>query len=132
LTAFYAHAGLVGAAFGLVAAGAAVARFARTRRGWLTGHRRLGLGGAGSAWLGSAFAVGMVAGAGGGHLGSPHTWLGLATLVLTLLTPALGQASFRIRGKAALLRTIHRWSGRATLVLMAVTLATGLIAAGIV
>jgi hypothetical protein len=132
VTAFYAHAGLVGAAFGLAAAGGAVARFARTRRGWLTGHRRLGLGGAGATWLGAAFAVAMVAGAGGGHLSSPHTWLGLATLVSALLTPVLGQASFRIRGKAALLRTIHRWSGRTTLVLMAVTLATGLIAAGIV
>lgn len=132
MTALYAHAGLVSTAFVLTAAGAAVARFVRTRRGWLTGHRRLGLAGAVAAGLGAAFAVAMVSGAGGGHLDSPHTWLGLAALVLLFLTPALGRASFSIRGKAALLRTIHRWSGRTTLVLTAVTLATGLIAAGIV
>jgi hypothetical protein len=131
MLAFYGHAGLMCAAFLLIAAGAAVARFSKSSRGWLGRHRLLGLCGAVCAWSGFASAVTMIAMAGGGHFGSPHTFLGALTLLTILVTPALCFAQFRFRERAAAIRILHRWFGRTTLVMMVITLLTGLSLAGI-
>jgi hypothetical protein len=128
---FYGHAGFMGTAFLLMAAGAAVARFAKRQRGWLNRHRFLGLCGAASALIGLTFAVVMITRTGGAHLGSPHTYLGAATLLMIIVAPSLGFAQFRYRKMAAPIRMGHRWSGRATLIMMLITLMTGLSLAGI-
>jgi hypothetical protein len=128
---FYGHAGLMGTAFLLMAVGVAVSRFAKRQRGWLNKHRFLGLCGAASAVIGLVFAVVMITTTGRAHFGSPHTYLGAATLLISIVTPSLGFAQFRYRKMAALIRTGHRWSGRATLTMMLITLMTGLSLAGI-
>lgn len=125
------HGLLMGTGLGLMAAAAVVSRFLKRKRWWLKAHRALGASGAVALLPGAVAAYLLVEESTGVHLQAPHTWLGASAVVLSWAAPVLGLLAFRIRARAAGLRTTHRWSGRLAITAALVTLLTGLRLAGL-
>jgi len=126
------HAGSMIAAFLLMSVGAGIARYQRHRRWWLKAHKTAGITGSAAVLLGLAAAIIMVAQSGSGHIRVPHAGAGLITILLAIMTPALGQMQFTIREKAKVLGVRHRWCGRCTLIIGLPTILSGLWVAGII
>jgi uncharacterized membrane protein len=129
---FFLHSGLMAAGLLLMLAGFTVARFMKTRRWWLKTHRALAIIGLSSLLLGLISALIMVAQHHGPHFNSPHTYLGAATILLSILTATLGIFIFKIKKLPQKIRVSHRWSGRVTLVLACVTALLGMKLAGVI
>lgn len=127
----YIHSGLMVLGFCLMLSGFAAARFLRARRRWLRIHRTLGTAGASSIMLGFIAAFLMVALFGGKHFAVFHARLGMAAVMMSLLTPALGQLQFTLKSRAKVIRTWHRRSGAITLVLITLAIISGIIRVGI-
>lgn len=127
----FVHGGFMVAGFSLMAAGFAAARLLRKKPFWLKAHRALGLAGTSSIGLGFLTALNMVSDFGGEHFAVLHANVGVVTVFLSLMTPALGQLQFVFRSRAAEIRTWHRWSGAMTLLMVFLTILSGLVQAGI-
>lgn len=106
------HAALMVVGSLLVFTALFVAAILRRKRWWLLLHRSAGLAGTAVILLGAVAAVAVIASSTGRHLRVPHTWLGAVTIATALVVPVLGLLQFRIRTKAATLRTFHRFCGR--------------------
>ncbi|MQY76124.1 MAG: hypothetical protein GH155_00660 [Spirochaeta sp.] len=125
------HATFLSVSFLLMVAGMLLARYLKSKKWWLKAHRRLGLSGGTLALPGLGLGIYMVEVTSGVHLKAVHTYVGLLTVVLIILTPIIGRSI--LKGKAGIQarRRLHRWSGRATLIMMLTTIVLGLFRAGI-
>ncbi len=92
-------------------------------------HRKLGLIAAGSGLAGILTAFLMVQTSGGLHLSSPHSLLGITTVLLLLSTPLIMLLKKTRTKKPA--RRVHRFMGFTTLLLMVTTVLSGLYFVGI-
>jgi hypothetical protein len=129
------HGALMSTSFVLLFVGMFFPRYLKKKKWWLKTHRRIGTSGAVIGVLGIGMATYMVARTTGVHLRVPHSWIGLATIVLIIFTPFLGHFMLKIRkapAKAKKARAVHRWIGRITLLFMAATIVLGLLQAGII
>ena len=127
----YIHGGFMAAGLFLMASGVAVARFLRTRRDWLRLHRALGLSGASTVVLGFFAALYLVSADGGEHFAVLHARVGGVTILMSVMTPALGRLQFVLRSRAADLRAWHRRSGALTILMVFLMILSGLAQAGI-
>ncbi len=128
------HGALMSTAFILLFVGMFFPRYLKKKKWWLKTHRRIGISGAVIGVVGIGMAAYMVWQTTGVHLRVPHSWVGLATIVLIIFTPFLGHFMLKIRkapAKAKQTRAVHRWIGRITLLFMAATIVLGLLQAGI-
>lgn len=121
---YLTHAALMAGGFVLLVAGVFIVMRLRKQRWWFKIHRLLGLLGAGTLLLGWASATVMVARMSGPHLQGLHARLGVATILLAVVTVGLGWLQFRLKKKQ--IRIIHHWTGRATVVMQAANIALGL------
>jgi hypothetical protein len=130
---FLIHAALMAAGFLLVFSTLIVAMTQRRKRWWLKVHRAIGLTGGSVMVLGAITAVAAVASTPEGHhLRTPHTWLGVLTVAVAIITPALGLLQFRIPQKAATLRVVHRFFGRLLNLIAPIAILLGLLVAEII
>jgi len=128
------HGALMSTAFVLLFIGMFFPRYLKKKKWWLKTHRRIGISGAVTGVAGIGIATYMISQTTGVHLRVPHSWIGLATIILIIFTPFLGHFMLKIRkapAKAKQARAVHRWIGRVTLLLMAATIVLGLLQAGI-
>ncbi len=125
------HAALKSLGFILLATGMLVARYLKTRQGWLKIHKAFGIVGALFVLSGFSMAIYMVAVSTGQHFALPHTYLGAIAIIFVCITPILGYAQFHVSSNRATIRTIHRWSGRITLILVLSTMLSGLSVVGL-
>jgi uncharacterized membrane protein len=130
---FLIHAALMTAGFLFVFTALIVAMTQRRKRWWLKIHKAIGLTGGSIILLGAVTAVAAVASTPEAHhLRTPHTWLGVLTLFLAIITPTLGLLQFRLPGKTETLRVVHRLFGRLLNLIAPVTIFLGLRVAGII
>jgi hypothetical protein len=130
---FLIHAALMAAGFLLVFSTLIVAMTQRRKRWWLKVHRAIGLTGGSFMVLGAITAVAAVASTPEGHhLRTPHTWLGVLTVSLAIITPALGLLQFRIPQRAAVIRVYHRLFGRLLNLMAPIAILLGLLVAEII
>jgi hypothetical protein len=128
------HGTLMSTSFVLLFIGMFFPRYLKKKKWWLKTHRRIGISGAVIGAVGIGMATYMVSRTTGMHLRVPHSWIGLATIILIIFTPFLGHFMLKIRkapAKAKRARAAHRWIGRITLLFMAATIVLGLLQAGI-
>ena len=129
------HGALMSTAFVLLFIGMFFPRYLKKKKWWLKTHRRIGISGAVMGVVGIAIATYMISQTTGVHLRVPHSWIGLATIILIIFTPFLGHFMLKIRkvpARAKKARAVHRWIGRVTLLFMAATIVLGLLQAGII
>ncbi|MBU7014401.1 MAG: hypothetical protein HXS52_12590 [Theionarchaea archaeon] len=126
------HAGLMvsGLILALVAATNAVNRTPKTS--WLQVHKIVGTLGVILVILGLSLALHMVSASGGPHFRVSHAYVGIATLVVTLLTPAVGIVSLGRKPPSPGIRRAHIWLSRTAIVLLIITLASGAFQAGLI
>ena len=130
---FLIHAALMATGFLFVLSALIVAMTQRRERWWLKVHRAIGLTGSSLMLLGAITAIAAVASIPEGHhLRSPHTWLGVLTVMVAFITPTLGLLQFRIPPKAAAIRLAHRLSGRLLNLMTPFTILLGLLVAEII
>ena len=130
---FLIHAALMAAGFLLVFSALIVAMTQRRKRWWLKVHRAIGLTGGSFMVIGAIMAVAAVASTPEGHhFRTPHTWLGVLTVTVAIITPTLGLLQFKIPQKAAVIRVYHRLFGRLLNLMAPVTILLGLRAAEII
>lgn len=125
------HGAAMSASFVLLAAGMLFPRFFKHRKWWLKIHRRVGVVGGILGVVGVGLATYTIARTTGVHLRLPHSWIGLVTVVLIVVTPVYGQLMLKIRKNTKRLRAVHRWLGRVTLLCMAATIVLGLFVLGV-
>lgn len=126
---FLVHVGLMVGGFILLVSGVYIVMRLRKQRWWFKTHRWLGLLGAGALLLGLVAAAVMVSLSSGRHVQGLHAYLGVATILLALITVSLGLLQFRLKKKS--IRIIHHWTGRATVIMQALTILVGLRLIGI-
>ncbi|MBM4313006.1 MAG: hypothetical protein FJ122_03695 [Deltaproteobacteria bacterium] len=130
---FLIHAALMAAGFLLVLSAMIVAMTQRKKRWWLKIHKAIGLTGASLILLGAVAAIAAVASTPAGHhLRTPHTWLGVLTVIAAIITPSLGLLQFRIPNRVGTLRVVHRLSGRLLNLMIPVAIFLGLRVAEII
>lgn len=130
---FLIHAALMAAGFLFVFTALIVAMTQRRKRWWLKIHKAIGLTGGSLILLGAVTAVAAVASTPEGHhLRTPHTWLGVLTVLVAVITPTIGLLQFRLSGKTETLRVVHRLFGRLLNIIAPVTIFLGLRVAGII
>jgi len=130
---FLIHAALMAAGFLFVFTALIVAMTQRRKRWWLKIHKAIGLTGGSLILLGAVTAVAAVASTPEGHhLRTPHTWLGVLTVLAAIIAPALGLLQFRLPRKVETLRVIHRLFGRIVNLIAPVAILLGLRVAEII
>jgi len=129
---FFLHSGFMTTGLLLMLSGFFIVRFMKSKRWWLKSHKSLETTGAVCIGFGLVAAFFMVAQNNGPHFSTGHTYLGAATIFLSILTVTLGHSIFRLKASAATIRIMHRWSGRTTLLLACGTALFGMVLAGIV
>ncbi|MGD2250901.1 MAG: hypothetical protein PVF58_21080 [Candidatus Methanofastidiosia archaeon] len=125
------HAGLmsVGLIFMLVTVSNVLTK--SPKAWWLKAHKITGAVGSICIVLGLFIAGYMVSQTGGPHLRVLHGYLGLLTVILTVVTPFIGLKALTWRKKWPKLRLVHIWISRITLVLIIVTIISGMWQAGL-
>ncbi len=130
---FLIHAALMASGFLFVFSALVVAMTQRKKRWWLKGHKTIGLTGGSLILLGALAAITAVASTPEGHhLRTPHTWLGVLTVLAAIITPTLGLLQFRIPRKVETIRVVHRLFGRLLNLMTPVTIFLGLRVAEII
>ncbi len=130
---FLIHAALMSAGFLFVFTALIVAMTQRRKRWWLKSHKAIGLTGGSLILLGAVTAVAAVASTPEGHhLRTPHTWLGVLTVLAAIIAPTLGLLQFRLPRKVETLRVIHRLFGRIVNLIAPVAILLGLRVAEII
>ena len=130
---FLIHAALMAAGFLLVCSALIVAMTQRRKRWWLKVHRAIGLTGGSFMVIGAIMAVAAVASTPEGHhFRTPHTWLGVLTVAVAIITPTLGLLQFKIPQKAAVIRVYHRLFGRLLNLMAPIAILLGLRVAEII
>jgi uncharacterized membrane protein len=130
---FFIHATLMALGFMLVFLALVVAMTQRKKRWWLKRHKAIGLTGGSLILLGAIAAIAAVASTPeGNHLRTPHTWLGVLTVLAAIITPTLGILQFKIPHKVGTIRVVHRLSGRLLNLMSPIALFLGLRVAEII
>lgn len=130
---FLIHAALMATGFLFVFTALIIAMTQRRKRWWLKIHKAIGLTGGSLILLGAVTAVAAVASTPEGHhLRTPHTWLGVLTVLVAVITPTIGLLQFRLPGKTETLRVVHRLFGRLLNIIAPVAIFLGLRVAGII
>lgn len=106
----------------LVAAGIMFALFLRRKKWWMKAHKNAGYGGAGLFLIGALTAIIAVSLSGEGHMVTPHSFIGIAGIVLVIVTPVLGVLQIKYRK----LKSFHRWSGRIAFLIVFLNAVLGL------
>jgi hypothetical protein len=122
----YVHAGLMCTGFLFLLMGFAVVRFMKRKTWWLKIHKLLAIPGASCAVLGFCAVVLDIALAGGQHLRTPHSYIGVVVVILIIAAPVLGFMQFRFRQHVRAIKGLHIWSGRIVLILMLINIMLGL------
>jgi len=120
------HALLMATGFILLLAGAIIARYHKTAN-WYRSHRVLQAAGAACIIAGLVVGLSMVALSGLPHFVNLHEIAGMVTIILVLLSVALGFAIRRTRESKDSVRKSHRWLGRISLVLLAIDIILGIL-----
>ena len=121
------HAGFMIVGFLSMVTGASAAMFMRRKGWWLRFHKGAGFFGTFCVLSGFVAAISMIAVSGGEHFRITHHYVGFITAALAVFTPLWGVVQFKVRDKAARIRSIHRWSGRVTLLMAFVSVGSGLL-----
>ena len=121
----YAHAVLMCIGFLFLLAGFVIARFMKRKLWWLTIHKACGISGASCAVLGFCAVFLDIALARGQHLSIPHSYVGIAAVILAVAAPVLGLMQFRFREHIRAVKGLHIWSGRIALILMLINIIVG-------
>jgi hypothetical protein len=130
---FLIHAALMATGFLFIFTALVVAMTQRRKRWWLRIHKAIGLTGGSLILLGAVTAVAAVASTPEGHhLRTPHTWLGVLTVLVAVITPTIGLLQFRLPRKTETLRVVHRLFGRLLNLIAPVAIFLGLRVAGII
>lgn len=130
---FLIHAAMMAVGFLLVFSALIVAMTQRRKRWWLKVHKAIGLTGGSFMVLGAIMAVTAVASTPEGHhFRTPHTWLGVLTVAVAIITPTLGLLQFKIPQKAASIRVYHRRFGRLLNLMAPIAILLGLRVAEII
>jgi len=127
----YVHASLMASAFLLSLTGFISARFLRSKRWWLRLHRTLGIIGTICLIAGAVAAIVMISRLGEGHFDVPHTWLGLATILVGISALTIGYLQFKVPSAIVKLRMWHHRLGYTTIIFLPLTVLSGLFAAGV-
>lgn len=98
---------------------------------WLKAHKVTGTLGSMLVICGLFVALYMVSESGGPHFRVYHGYLGVLTLLFTVISPVLGGLALNWKAHRRPLRTIHLWISRVTIVLIVVTVISGMAQAGI-
>lgn len=101
------------------------------KRWWLKAHKAVGVLSIALVVIGLVLAFYMVSQLGGGHLRVPHAYVGILTLLFSILSPFLGFAALTWKAHRRPLRTTHVWVSRITIGLLVITLVSGLLQAGV-
>jgi hypothetical protein len=125
------HAGLmsVGLVFMFVAVGNVLNK--SPKAWWLKAHKVTGAVGSICIVLGLLIAASMVSQTGGPHLRVLHGYLGLLTVLCTIVTPFIGLKALNWRKKWPKLRLVHIWISRITIILIIITIVSGMMQAGL-
>jgi len=121
------HAIIMSFGFASMFTGMIISRYMKKKKWWLKTHKSLGVAGASLGVIALATAVYMVATTSGIHLRVVHSYFGLITLIIIVLTPIMGQTFLKIKKNKKVFRMIHRWAGRTSLLLMLATIVLGLV-----
>lgn len=81
--------------------------------------------------IGLITALYMVSQSGGGHFRVSHAYLGILTLLFSVITPVVGTLSAKWKSHKPQVRSIHIWCGRAAVFLIVVVIVSGLMQAGV-
>jgi hypothetical protein len=129
ITLWPLHAAFMIIGLVLLILGICVAKTMKKKSWWYKVHKRLNIAGSGSSIIGLIIAIYMVQDAGTGHLRVPHTFLGLITILLLIISPILGTSIMKSGGSTNIdtKKSIHRWVGRLTMLLLVITIFSGLI-----
>ncbi len=122
----YVHAWFMCTGSLLILMGFAVVRFMKRKTWWLKFHKLLAIPGASCAVLGFCAVVLDIALAGGQHLRTPHSHIGIAAVILLIAVPVLGFMQFRFIQHVRAIKGLHIWSGRTALILMLANILIGL------
>lgn len=101
------------------------------KRWWLKAHKAVGVLSIALVITGLVLAFYMVSQLGGGHLRVPHAYVGVLTLLFSILSPFLGFTTLTWKAHRRPLRTTHVWVSRITVGLLVITLVSGLLQAGV-
>jgi hypothetical protein len=124
------HAALM--VVGMVCAMAStVTVYRKQGKSWLRSHKILGSWAAVYIISGLSLGIYMVQQNTGKHFTLPHEWLGIATILMILVTIGVGFQRFRVKEGAAKWRTAHIWLCRATVILLLLNIVSGLRLAGV-
>lgn len=99
---------------------------------WFKAHKILGGLAIGCVVIGFVTAVYMVSVSGGSHFRVSHAYIGILTILFSVITPLVGTVSVKWKGHKPQMRNVHIWCGRITVVLIVVTILSGLLQAGII
>ena len=121
------HASWMICSFLIFASGVIIARTMRKKRWWFKAHKALGILGSAFAVFGVGTIIYLLSEMFGDHFAVPHAYLGISTLIFTIVTPVLGF----LQPISGVVRTIHPWWGRTAMVLMVITISVGIFTAGI-
>ncbi|HUV09077.1 MAG TPA: cytochrome and DOMON domain-containing protein [Spirochaetia bacterium] len=125
------HIVVTSIAFLLMTGGMLISRYMKKKRWWLKAHRPMGIVGSVLGVIGVSMASVTLYFSGSVHLRVLHSWIGLFTISLIVLTPILGQAFLKLKWHKQDLRKLHRWIGRLALSMMLVTMIVGINLSGI-
>ena len=114
-----------------LAVGVITVRFLKKRMWWFRIHKMLGIIAMFIMISGGISAYLMVRFSGEGHLEVPHTWFGVATILVVIITPAAGFLQLRVRKKIRM-RLIHRTAGWTAACLSLISMVSGGILMGII
>jgi uncharacterized membrane protein YidH (DUF202 family) len=99
---------------------------------WLKAHKSLGVLAVVFIVIGLSLGIYMVQKGSGSHFNYPHAWLGIVTIIMAMLSVALGFMRYRAKEGAAKWRTTHIWLCRATIALLFLTIIAGMRLAGVI
>lgn len=125
------HASLLAIGFISLAASAIILYTSRSKNWWFQAHRILGIIGGVLAVSGLIVGWYMVGEGGGPHLAHPHSYIGIATILMIVISPILGIVHPKVLKKTKVLRSIHLWLSLAALLFMLINIVAGLMLAGV-
>ena len=115
----------------LMAASVVILYTSKKKSWWFKAHKSLAMIGGTSAVIGLLIGIYMVEDYNGSHFSSPHSWIGLLTILLIIAAPIVGFLHPKMIKKTKSLRSVHIWISRIAILLMAINILLGLSAAGV-
>lgn len=99
---------------------------------WAVYHRTLGIAGGAMMYSGFVVIAASIASVNGPQFPLPHTWVGLAVIILVTVSFGLAMTYIVSRELKKKVRTPHLWLGRTIITVEAIEVVMGLILVGLV